>query len=532
MISLNAFKQIDNVNRKPMKKLPIGKQEFKGLIEDGCIYVDKTPYLLKLIESTAPVFLSRPRRFGKSLMVNTFKELFKGNKALFVDTYAHDNWDFTQTNPVIRLDLSIVNGSQPQDISQILLELFSDTAKRMAIEIEPTVFPYIAFDRLIKAAGNSTPVVILIDEYDTPILQNLNNPELNEIKSVLRGFYKVIKANEEFIRFTFITGISKFTHVGSLLVMDSALNHLEDITLSSDFSSVVGYTKNEIRHTFPKQIEQVKDKTGLTDNEFWDKLAYYYNGYSWDGEQFVYNPLSILKFLKSGGEFIPYWMETGSPDFIINYSKDKKFTITDFEQKEVPRSFLSRREIDITSPESFLTQAGYLTIKDKSADSYTLDFPNNEVRRSFCELILNAQYFVADDDMFEVKRGLKKAFAEQGVDDIITQFKIIFSSVPYVLFDANKTEHFYSALLLMFLQAAGFDAAPERLGNKGRLDLSVTYQQSIYIFELKTDSAQKAIKQIIDKNYAGAYQNKQITLVGLQIDFTERNIVKYQTEVL
>jgi hypothetical protein len=511
-----------------MKKLPIGKQEFKGLIEGGCIYVDKTPYLLKLIESTAPVFLSRPRRFGKSLMVNTFKELFKGNKNLFVDTYAYDHWDFSQTSPVIRLDLSQVNGNQADTITQRLLALVCNTAKLMKVDIDSTPLPDIAFRNLIQEAGKSTPVVILIDEYDTPVLENLNNPELVEIKNVLRSFYKIIKANEEFIRFTFITGISKFTHVGVF----SAMNNLEDITLNSDYVPVVGYTEKEIRHAFPKQIEMVKTKTGLTDNEFWKKLAHYYNGYSWDGEQFVYNPLSILKFLNSGGEFIPYWMETGSPSFIINYSKDKRFTITDFEQKEVPHSFLTRGEIDITSPESFLTQAGYLTIKDRSADSYTLDFPNNEVRRSFCELILSAQYFVADDDMFEVKRGLKKALAERCVDDIISQFKIIFSSVPYVLFDSNKTEHFYSALLLMFLQAAGFDAAPERLGNKGRLDLSITYQQNIYIFELKTDSAQKAIKQIIDKNYAGAYQNKQVTLIGLKIDFTERNIVKYQTEVL
>ncbi|MCJ8272730.1 MAG: ATP-binding protein [Psychrosphaera sp.] len=511
-----------------MKKLPIGKQEFKGLIEDGCIYVDKTPYLLKLIESTAPVFLSRPRRFGKSLMVNTFKELFNGNKALFADTYAYDNWDFSQTNPVIRLDLSMVNGNQAHIISQKLLGIVNNTAKLMEIEIEPTPFPDVAFYNLIQQAGKTKPVVILIDEYDNPVLENLYNPELKEIKNLLRGFYKMIKANEAFIRFTFITGISKFTHVGIF----SALNHLKDITLNSDYAAVVGYTEQEIRNYFKSSISQVQQQVGLSEKSFWEKLAHYYNGYSWDGEQFVYNPLSILKFFDGKGEFIPYWMETGSPSFIINYSEDKKYDITDFEQKEVPRDFLARREIDIASPESFLTQAGYLTIKDKSSDSYTLDFPNNEVRRSFCELILDAQYQVADDDMFAVKRGLKKAFTEQNVDDIISQFKVIFSSVPYVLFDDNKTEHFYSALLLMFLQAAGFDAVPERLGNKGRLDLSVAYQQNVYIFELKSDSAQKAIKQIIDKNYAGPYKNKQVTLVGLQIDFTERNIVKYQTVVL
>jgi hypothetical protein len=189
------------------------------------------------------------------------------------------------------------------------------------------------------------------------------------------------------------------------------------------------------------------------------------------------------------------------------------------------------------SPESFLTQAGYLNIKNKDDDSYTLDFPNNEVRRSFCELILNIQYTVADTDTLAVKSGLRKALEAQDVDKIVEQFKIIYSSVPYVHFDSNKTEHFYSAVLLMYLQASGFDASPERLSNKGRLDLSLQYkhqhqdkqQQQVYIFELKTAAPQKAIEQIIEKNYAGAYSNYQVTLVGLQIDFGERNIVSHQS---
>lgn len=200
-----------------MKKLPIGKQEFKGLIEQNCIYVDKTPYLLKLIESTAPVFLSRPRRFGKSLMVNTFKELFKGNKALFVDTYAYDNWDFSQTSPVIKLDLSKVNGDQPEVISDKLLVQVFRCAEQLNIKLQQTQYPDIALDELIQKTGKTTSTVLLVDEYDTPILENLNNPKLEAIKQVLRSFYKIIKANEEFIRFTFITGISKFTCVFSLM---------------------------------------------------------------------------------------------------------------------------------------------------------------------------------------------------------------------------------------------------------------------------------------------------------------------------
>ena len=509
-----------------MKKLPIGKQEFKGLIEDGCIYVDKTQYLLKLVEATSPVFLSRPRRFGKSLMLNTFKELFKGDKSLFIDTYAYNHWDFSQNHPVIQLDLSIVTGNTVDVIGQKLLAIVKGVAEQLNIELASTEFADLAFDELIRKAALTAPVVLLIDEYDTPVLENIQNPALDEIKSLLRGFYKIIKANERFIRFTFITGISKFTHVGVF----SALNHLQDITLDDDYANITGYSENEIRTFFKPQIVQIQQSNNLSEPEFWQKLAHYYNGYSWDGQHFVYNPISILKFLANKGEFIPYWMETGSPEFILRYSQDKKFNIMDFEQKRVQRTFLNRREIDSASAESFLTQAGYLTIKAKDEDSYTLDFPNNEVRRSFCELILSAQYQVQDDDLFDVKYALKQAFKSQDIDEVIKQFKIIFSSIPYVLFDSNKTEHFYSALLLMYMQAAGFDATPERLGNKGRLDLSIKFEQDIYIFELKTDSADKALKQIIEKNYAGAYQNLNVTLIGLQIDFQERNIVNTATQ--
>jgi hypothetical protein len=511
-----------------MKKLPIGKQEFKGLIEDNCIYVDKTKYLLRLVDSAAPVFLSRPRRFGKSLIVNTFKELFKGNKELFINTYAYDNWNFALTHPVIRLDLSKVSGKTPEIISEKLLELIYDAAEDAEVVIGETVHPDIALKRLIRKIGKVKSVVILIDEYDTPILDNLKNPNLMEIKEVLRGFYKIIKADEEHIRFIFITGISKFSHIGVF----SALNHLEDITLDGEYASVAGYTEKEIQNVFSERIELVKKKLNITENLFWEKLARYYNGYSWDGEHFVYNPLSILKFLKNKGKFIPYWMETGSPEFIIRYSEDKKFDITDFEQLKVSISFLSKRDIDSASPESFLTQAGYLTIKKSEEESYVLDFPNEEVRRSFCELILNSQYSVADADILDVKAGLRNALDEQDIDKIIAQFKIIYSSIPYVHFDSNKTEHFYSAVLLMYLQAAGFDASPERLGNKGRLDLSIQFKDKVYIFELKQESSEKAIEQIIKKNYAGAYKNKQVALVGLQIDFTERNILKYTVKIL
>ena len=377
-----------------MKKLPVGTQQFKDLIENGCLYVDKTPYLLKLTDATAPVFLSRPRRFGKTLMLNTFKALFDGDKALFAGTYAHDHWDFEQTHPVIQLDLSLVSSPDVETVSQKLLFIVKQAASQLGLALEPTPYPDFAFNDLIHKAAKHKRVVLLVDEYDSPLLENLDNPQLNEIKKLVHSFLRVIKANEAFLQFTFITGMSKYTHAGVF----SGLNHLDDITLNSDYAAVLGFTESEIRNHFKPQLAQILKTSNASEDEFWALLHAHYSGYSWDGQQVVFNPFSILKFFANQGQFLSYWQEPVSPAFVSKYADSNKLTLTNFEHKIVSRSFLNMADFDAASPENFLTQYGYLTIKGKDQDSYTLDFPNNEVRRSFCELILNHQYAVQDDD--------------------------------------------------------------------------------------------------------------------------------------
>lgn len=512
-----------------MKKLPIGLQDFKDLIEHHYLYIDKTRDLVSLAESHVPVFLSRPRRFGKSLIVSTFRELFLGNKELFQNTYAYDHWDFNTRYPVLSLDMSTVVGETSQDLNQALLRVVKKLARQHSMPIRDEKKAAYAFDDLIGDMGEKSKIIVLIDEYDTPILDNIYNKELPQLKKTLREFYKILKANSANIRFLFVTGISKFSQVSIF----SALNHLNDISLQRRYGAIAGYTYQEIKTNFPQQIEIVKKRFDLSEQVFWEKLQHYYNGYSWDGETFVYNPLSILKYFNTEGEFHPYWMETGSPSFIVNYSKDKRFNITDFEQIQVTPTFLNRHDIDEDSPQSFLTQAGYLTIKGVDDGEYTLDFPNQEVRHSFCELILNVQYSVSDSDLLGVKRNLKEALKRGQVEQVIAQFKVIYSSIPYIHFDSNRTEHFYSAVLLMYLQAAGFETHPERLSNKGRLDLSLHYEKTVYIFELKVDdSPKKAIEQIIKNNYAGAYTNKLVVIIGIQVDFGERNIIAHEAQAL
>ncbi len=508
-----------------MKKLPVGKQEFVKLVKGDYVYVDKTEYLTRIAENDVPIFLARPRRFGKSLTVSTFEELFSGKRELFKNTYAFDNWNFDETNPVVRLDLSMVTGASQNDVNAILLRLVRTWAQQHSVTVEEDTYAHLALSELIYKISEKKEAVVLIDEYDAPILDNLNNENLGEIKGVLRAFYKTIKATEKRIRFVFITGISKFSQVGVF----SAMNNLNDISLKDNYATITGLTQDEIKRSFPDHIAAVQKKLKLDELEFWNRLAHYYNGYSWDGVNFVYNPFSILNFLDNKS-FHPYWMATGSPSFIVEYAKDTKLEAADLEGIQVSKTFMEKKEIDESTPESFLTQAGYLTIKSSDEKSYTLAFPNYEVRGAFNELLLSSRFGVSDGDLLGIGRALTEALRNGDTDEIVDQLKIVFSSIPYMYYDSNKNEHFYRATLLMFLQAAGFDADPERIGNKGRLDLSLKFKDAVYIMELKNDKPALALKQIRAKNYAGKYTNETVVNIGLQIDFDERNIIDYRVE--
>lgn len=294
-----------------MKKLPLGKQVFRTLIEDNFIYVDKTPYLVELAEGGIPTFLSRPRRFGKSLTVSTFKELFLGSKRLFKNTYAYNNWDFNKTSPVVKLDMSTVSTTSINDMEHSIITLVKTEAEDHNIVINEKDQPQLAFRELIRGLRNSNKVVVLVDEYDSPILNALDSKILPEIKDLLRIFYNVLKEQEENIRFTFITGISKFSKVGVF----STLNNLNDITLNKKFPEICGYTKEEIILNFSNNLKSCKKELNLSEESLWEELKNYYNGYSWNGKNFLFNPFSILSFFENQS-FAPYWIESGSPSFL------------------------------------------------------------------------------------------------------------------------------------------------------------------------------------------------------------------------
>jgi hypothetical protein len=506
-----------------MQKLPLGKQNFKDIIEGNFIYVDKTNWILQLLEKDVPYFLSRPRRFGKTLTVSTLFHLFKGRKELFKDTYIYDKWDFVE-RPVIRLDMSRVNSIEgieflKKQLSKVTLE----QAEANNIQIESKVYSD-AFKELVKKLDSPA---LLIDEYDKLILNNLHKPDyVDQIREVLREYYGTIKSHESEFSFIFLTGISKF----SKMSIFSELNNLTDLTLRIGYTDMLGLSDEEIAVNFRDYIEKVKDEQNMSEDEFWERLRDYYNGFSFDGEHFLYNPYSILNFFDTG-EFRNYWFESGTPSHIIELIKNQMLKSTDFSEKRVRMDFTSRRPIESTTPESFLFQAGYLTIKDSQKNKYyILDFPNNEVRSSFNSLFLDSIWEV--DNATDVQYNIEEALENNQFDLMFKQFQNIFSKIPYNLFDSK--ESYYHSIILTLLWSLGIKTTAEDMSNLGRSDIVIEFGDDIYILELKRDSAEKALQQIKDKEYYKKFtgQDKNIHLVGIEIDDEQRNFVDYHLEKL
>ncbi|SHF35443.1 Predicted AAA-ATPase, partial [Marinitoga hydrogenitolerans DSM 16785] len=314
-----------------MKKLPIGVQDYKKLIIENYIYIDKTKYILELANSGIPTFLSRPRRFGKSLTVSTLYYLFKGEKELFKDTYIYDKWEFKEY-PVIKLDMSDNTLTTYDEFIDSLNERIEELYREYDISpIKnnlPTKFGYLITE-LSKKYKEKT--VILIDEYESPILEHINNKEkAEEFRAFLREFYKKVKTKDAYIKFVFITGITKFTKTGVF----SALNNLNDISLDTDYSQMLGYTQEELEYYFEDYIKETAKKFNITKEQLLKEMKKYYNGFSFDGEHYVYNPFSILKFFQKK-KFQNYWFESGSPSFLSKYIEDKKITYEDLVKNTV-----------------------------------------------------------------------------------------------------------------------------------------------------------------------------------------------------
>ncbi len=506
------------------KKLSIGIQSFKNLIEEGYIYVDKTEWVYRIATEGSAYFLSRPRRFGKSLLISTLKELFRGNERLFRDTWLYNRWDWSQNNPVIHISFVSLDYDGLGLAKAIDVEL-QDQAERFGIIYRTETYKARFRELIQKLSAKHGRVVILIDEYDKPIIDYLEDVELTratENQAIMRHFYSVLKDAGEDIRLLFITGVSKFSKVSIF----SELNHLNDISMDETYAILTGYTQHELEFYFEDYIQSCLLKFKLDREAFLDHVRDWYNGFSWDGVRKVYNPFGILNFFQQR-DFRNFWFSSATPTFLL--TQMKKFSRFDLENIHISVKELDKADLRHLSLESLLFQTGYLTIKEK--DSFTgdvvLDYPNKEVRDSFYSFLIerlacrsnvqNSGVTIAD---------LSKAFNNRDMEAVREIINAVLSDLPYETF-TKQTEGLYHGLIHIMFKYLDMFIRSEVHTNKGRLDSVVETETDVYIFEFKfNQSAEEALGQIQTKNYAQPYRSggKRLLGVGVNFDTGEREI--------
>jgi hypothetical protein len=534
-------------------KLPTGIQTFEKLREDNCVYVDKTKYLVKLIDDGSVYFLSRPRRFGKSLTISTFDALFSGKKELFKGLYAEEflNRAEFKSHPVIRLDMSNISTCYGFDEIESSLRFNTlSVAKRIDVDISENIQSNEMFAQLIVNAARKydSKVVLLIDEYDKPFTDFIDDPVMAEkVRHLLRNYYSRIKANDEHIRFIFITGISKYTKMGIF----STLNNLIDISPLEQYGEICGYSENEITKYFPEYLDDTAQKFGITTGELVEKMRYYYNGFCFDvgGKHRLYNPFSTLSFF-FGKVFFNFWIESGTSSMFVKYLKKNKLTVEQFRNYPVSDDFLYHStEIEKAKPESFLFQTGYLSLREESDNNLVLDYPNTEVLNALSKIVSENILEDRNEDFTYCRIDLLTGLTTIDCDLVVTVFNRLLASIPYDDFtNAGKQsvrfnryqfsvqEWLYRSAILAFLRGSGVVVNAEMHTNKGRADLVVTHKGSIWIIEIKVayqgespaKKAKEAFQQIIDNQYAKPYPNA--VCVGIAIDDSVRQITDWVTE--
>ncbi|ODN31213.1 ATP-binding protein [Fervidobacterium thailandense] len=513
-----------------MGKLPTGISDFRELRERGCVYVDKTQYVYKMVEENKYVFISRPRRFGKSLTVSVLEYLFKGERGLFEGTWIFDKWDW-QEFPVVRLDMNEVDSTSPENLTKsILLKL-----KRIAEEygtscVNGTVsdtFYYLVQDISRKS---KKPVVLLIDEYEKPILDHISDKQsAHQMREILRQLYGRIKSLDGYLRFVFFTGITKYTKAGVF----STLNNLVDISFHEDFAQMFGYTLEEIVQYFPEYIDAACEKLGMSREYLLEQLEKYYGGFSFDGKHFVFNPFSVLLFFYEKN-FANYWSETAQPSFLYNYLKGRDVRLEDIlERKTISRMELMSQEIEETTVVSFLVQAGYLTFKRKvDANLYEVGFPNIDAGQAVAQMILELEYGLRQYELEDKGSELRKAIREERVEDMMRVIEELFGSMSYMSYagmgrvcEVEKLEAHYSQLMYALLFGAGVKCEMEREVARGRVDIWFTNDGVGYVMELKVDkSAQEALEQIKERGYERLCGTRRCYLIGVNFNSKERKI--------
>ena len=511
------------------RRLPIGMQTFRKVREEHCYYVDKTAYIRRLLDEGEHYFLSRPRRFGKSLFLDTCKELFEGNEGLFEGLAIHEQWDWSVRHPVLRLSFGSGNFKEPGHLPATVM------AQLDAVERETGVVSGYAsasdrfghmLDALHRQAGR--PVAVLVDEYDKPILDALETPEVARAnRDFLRGLYATIKDCDAHVRFTFLTGVSKFSKVS----LFSGLNNLTDITLDPRFSAICGYSDADLDSVFAPELP------GLDRGQIRD----WYNGYSWRGEEKVYNPFDILLLFRNR-EFDAYWFETGTPTFLIETLVERGVSALALDGMVGSANLLSTFDVDSIAPEALLFQTGYLTIQATESRGgrtrYRLGYPNREVFQSLNESLL--AYLTRDPQRERNGDRLYDLLMAGDVPALRDLFHAFFASIPYEWYTNNdiaRFEGYYASVFYAYFAAAlGTGISVEDSGTRGRADMAVRAGGRVYLFEFKVAEQAgpgAALEQLRTKGYADKYRalGEPVHLVGVEFSSASRNVVAFDHEI-
>ncbi len=511
-----------------MKKLPIGIQTFSKIRSDDCIYVDKTKIAFDLIQNGSYYFLSRPRRFGKSLFLDTLKNIFESKKDLFKGLYIYDKWDWTESYPVIKISFGGGVIQNKKLLDEKITNKLIKNAEKFDIKFK---FENISdqFEELIQKIYDkfNRKVVILIDEYDKPILDNISDTKTaSELREGLKNLYSVIKDSDEYIKFVFLTGVSKFSKVSIF----SGLNNLDDITIDKRYGTICGYTQEDLEREFVEYLPGCD----------LDEIKKWYNGYNWLGES-VYNPFDILLFFAKGNEFQNYWFETGTPSFLIELLRAKNYFIPSIDKLRVSEKMLGSFDIENIEPETLLFQSGYLTITDKrkvgARSEYILSYPNLEVKYSLNDHMLSALTKTVPLQG-NIQGDIHDALLENNLEHFQNIFHSFFASIPNDWYRKNSIsnyEGYYASIFYCYFASLGLDVIPEDTTNHGKIDMTLKYNDKVYIFEFKVtelvQDANSALQQIKEKKYYEKYQNSgDVYLIGVEFSKETRNITRYEWE--
>ncbi len=517
-----------------LKKLPVGVYTLETIINENYLYIDKTDIALDVIENNRYVFLSRPRRFGKSLFLDTLRNIFEGNKELFKGLYIYDKYDWSKKYPVIKISFANGNVKSRDELDKRILSVLAENQKNLGVFCSENNDVAGCFRELIVKSNEkyNNQIVVLVDEYDKPILDNITNKEATfEIREGLRNFYSVIKGSDEYLKFAFLTGVSKFTKTSIF----SGLNNITDITLVSRYGNICGYTQKDIETSFLPYLNGVN----------LEKLKEWYNGYNFLKDK-VYNPYNILLFIQNEYKYKNYWFESGTPAFLIKLIKENNYFLPRLSDITVGEEIINSFDVDDIKIETLLFQAGYLTIDTEEETLrggyvYNLKMPNIEVRISLNDLFINylTNHF---GEKIKIQDKLYLILQNAKLDKFKEVLVSLFASLPYNNYTGNTIARFkgyYASVIYAYLASLGIDIIAEDVTNKGRIDLTVKFEKYIYILEFKvtdkkkdterSQSVNQALKQIKNKNYAQKYlsDGKDIFLLGIVFDKKEKNITRF-----